>query len=233
MINAEKRYKNPGVIFFKEHRSSCKLQMTAVCCDLMLSVAQSCPTLCDPRNCSLPGSSVHGIFQTRIRSGLTFPTPGNLPTSEIEPASRASAALAGGFSITISIWEAPRLGWMFKPYIPRRLLRVPWTARRSNQLILKEISLNIHWKDGCWSWNSNTLATWCEELTHWKRPWRWERLKAGEGDNREWDGWMASLTQWTWVWASSGSWWWTGKPGVAAIHGVAKSRIWLSDWTVL
>ena len=49
----------------------------------------------------------------------------------------------------------------------------------------------------------------------WKRPWCWERLKArGEGDDRGWDGWMVSLTQWTWVWANSGSWWWTGKPGV-------------------
>ena len=59
-------------------------------------------------------------------------------------------------------------------------------------------------KDWCWSWNSNTLATWCEELTHWKRPWWWERMKAGGGGNdRGWDGWMASLTWWTWVWASS------------------------------
>ena len=65
----------------------------------------------------------------------------------------------------------------------RRLLRVPRTARRSNQSILKEINSDIHWKDWCWSWNSNTLATWCEELTHLKRPWCWERLKAGgEGD---------------------------------------------------
>ena len=64
-------------------------------------------------------------------------------------------------------------------------------------------------RTGYWSWTSNTLATWCEELTHWKRPWCWERLKAGEGDNWGWDGWMASLTQWTWVWASSRSWWWT------------------------
>ena len=71
------------------------------------------------------------------------------------------------------------------------------------------------WKDWCWSWNSNTLVTWWEELTHWKRPWCWERLRAGgEGDDRGWDDWMASLTQWTWVWASSGSWWWTGRPGV-------------------
>ena len=60
--------------------------------------------------------------------------------------------------------------------------------------------LNIHWKDWCWSWNSSTLATWWEELTHWKRPWCWARLKAGgEGDDRGSDGWMASLTKWTWV----------------------------------
>ena len=65
--------------------------------------------------------------------------------------------------------------------------------------------LNIHWKDWGWSWNSNTLATCCGKLTHLKRPWCWERLKSGgEGDDRGWDGWMASLTQWTWVWLSSG-----------------------------
>ena len=73
----------------------------------------------------------------------------------------------------------------------------------------------IHWNDWCWIWSSNTLATWCEELTHWKRPWCWESLKArGEGDVRGWDGWMASPTRWTWVWISSGSWWWTGRPGM-------------------
>ena len=72
----------------------------------------------------------------------------------------------------------------------------------------------VHWKDLCWSWISNTLATWCEELTHLKRHWCWERLRAGgEGDDRGWDGWMASPTQWTWVWVNSGSWWWTGRPG--------------------
>ena len=64
-------------------------------------------------------------------------------------------------------------------------------------------------------WNSNTSAIWCEELTHLKRPWCWERLRAGgEGDDKGWDGWMASPTQWTWVWVDSGSWWWTGRPGV-------------------
>ena len=71
----------------------------------------------------------------------------------------------------------------------RRFLRVPWTARRSNQSILKEISPGCSWKDWCWRWNSNTLATWCEELTYLKRPWCWERLKAGgEGDDKGWDG---------------------------------------------
>ena len=86
----------------------------------------------------------------------------------------------------------------------------------------------IHWKDWCWSWSSNTLATWWEELTHWKRPWWWERLKAGrEREDRGWDDWMASLIQWTWVWASSGIWWWTGKPGVLQSMGSQRVR---HDW---
>ena len=72
-------------------------------------------------------------------------------------------------------------------------------------------ALNIHWKDWCWSWNSNTLATWCEELTHLKRPQCWERWKVGrEGDDRGWDGWMASPTRQTLVWVISGNWWCTG-----------------------
>ena len=83
--------------------------------------------------------------------------------------------------------------------------------------------LSVYWKDWCWNWNSNTLATWCEELTHWKRPWCWEGLKAGgEGDDRGWDGWMASPTQWTWVWVNSGSWWWTGRAWRVAVHGFAE-----------
>ena len=98
--------------------------------------------------------------------------------------------------------------------------------------------LSVHWMDWCWSWNSNTLATWCEELTHLKRPWCWERLRAGgEGDDRGWDGWMVSPTQWTWVWVNSGSWFkfWEMDREVwrAAVHGVAKSQTWLNDWTEL
>ena len=74
-------------------------------------------------------------------------------------------------------------------------------------------ALSIHWMGGCWSWSSNTLAIWCEDLTHWKRPWCWGRLRArGEEGNRGWDCWMASSTQWTWVWADSGRSWRSRKP---------------------
>ena len=126
-------------------------------------------------------------------------------------------------SWTIKKAECRRID-VFELLCWRRLLRVPWTARRSNQSILKESVLDIHWKDWRWSWNSNTLATWCKELTHWKRPWCWERLGAeGEGDDRGRDGWVALLIQWTWVWASSGSWWWTERPGECSSWGSKES----------
>ena len=128
----------------------------------------------------------------------------------------------------------------FELWCWRRLLRVPWTTRRSNQSILKEISPEYSLERLIWSWNSNTLATWCKELTHLKTLWCWEKLRAGgEGDDGGCDGWMSSLTQWAWVWISSR----TGMPGIpdvmdreawhAAVHGVAKSRTWLSEWTEL
>ena len=138
----------------------------------------------------------------------------------------------GCVSRTIKKAEHQRID-AFELWYGRRLLRVPWTTRKSKQSILKKSILNIHWKDWCWSWNSYTLATWCKELTHWKRPWCWERLKTGgEGDEGGWDGWMASPTWWTWVSASSGSWWWTGKPGV--LQSMGSQRVGqLSDWTEL
>ena len=91
-------------------------------------------------------------------------------------------------SWTIKKAECRRID-AFKLCYWRRLLRVPWTARRSNQSILRRSVFGVHWKDWCWSWNSKTVATWCEELTLLKRPWCWERLKAGgEGDDKGWDG---------------------------------------------
>ena len=89
-------------------------------------------------------------------------------------------------------------------------------------------ALGFLWKEWCWSWNSSTLATSCEELTHWKRLWCWQGLGAGgEGDDRGWDGWMASLTWWTWVWVNSGSWWWTGRPDVLQLMESQRVR---HDW---
>ena len=82
----------------------------------------------------------------------------------------------------------------------------------------------------CWSWNSNTWATSCKELTHWKRPWCWEGLGAGrEGEDRGWDGWMVSPTRWTWVWVNSGSWWYTGRPGMLGFMGLQRVE---HDWTI-
>ena len=89
-----------------------------------------------------------------------------------------------------------------------------------NQSILKEISPGYSLEGMMLNWNSSTLATSWEELTHWKRLWCWEGLGAGgEGDDRGWDGWMASWTRWTWVWVNSGRWWWTGRPGVLRFMG--------------
>ena len=111
-------------------------------------------------------------------------------------------------------------------------MRVPWIARRSNQSILKDFSTEYSLEElilklklqsegfGHLIWRTDSLVNkWC-----------WEKLKAGEGDNRGWDGWMASLTQCTWVWASSRSWWWTGKPG--RVHSMRSQRVghdWATD----
>ena len=120
-----------------------------------------------------------------------------------------------GFSSShVWMWEldykeswAPK-NWAFELWCWSRLLRISWTARRSNQSILKEISPEYSSEGTILKLKFQYLATWCEELTHLKRPWCWERLRAGgEWDDRGWDGWMASPTQWTWVRVNSWSWW--------------------------
>ena len=121
----------------------------------------------------------------------------------------------------------------FELWCWRKLLRVPWTARGSNQSILRRSVLGIHWKEWCWGWNSNTLATWCEELTHWKRPWCWKDW--GQEEKGTTDGWMASPTRWAWVWVNSGSWWRTGRPGVLWFMRLQRGgHDWVTElnWTV-
>ena len=156
-------------------------------------------------------SNLDSILKSR---DITLPTKVCLVKAMVFP-----VVMYGCGSWTVKKAEHQRID-AFELWFWRRLLRVPWTARRSSQSILKEISLGVHWKDWCWSWNSSPLATWCKELTHWKRPRCWERLReGGEGEDRGWDGWMASPTQWTSVWVNSGSLWWTGRPAVLQCMG--------------
>ena len=126
----------------------------------------------------------------------------------------------------------------FELWCWRRLLRVPWTARRSNQSILKEISPGCSLEGLILKLKLQYLATSCEELTHWKRLWCWEGLEAGgEGDDRGWDGWVVTPTRWTWVWVNSGSWWQTGRPGVLRFMGSQRvGHDWateLIDWLTI
>ena len=137
-------------------------------------------------NAGVPGAAAREIETSR---DITFPTKVHRVKALVFP-----VVMYGYESWTTKKAERQRID-AFELWCWRRLLRVPWTARRSNQSILKEISLNILWKDWCWSWNSNPLAIWFEELTHLKRSWCWERFKAGgKGDDRGWDGCMVSLS---------------------------------------
>ena len=106
--------------------------------------------------------------------------------------------------------------WYFWTVILEKTLESPLDCKEFQPVHLRRSVLGVHWKDWCWSWNSSTLATSWEVLTHWKRPWCWEGMRAGgEGDDTGWDGWMASLTPGV----NSGSSWWTGRPGVLWFMG--------------
>ena len=133
----------------------------------------------------------------------------------------------------------------FELWCWRRLLKVPWTARRANQSIMKEISPGISLEGMMLKLRLQYFGQLMRRVDHWKRLWFCEGLRAGgEGDDRGWDGWMASLTRWTWVWMNSGRWWWTGRPGVLQFMGWQRVRhdrvtdliwsvvlVWL-DWLV-
>ena len=158
------------------------------------------------------------------RRNITLPAKVRLAKAVFFP-----VVMYGCDSWTIKKAERQRIG-SFERWCWRRLLRVTWTARRSNQSILKDISpeYSLEMNISARAETPILWPPWCEELTHWKRSWFWERLKVGgEGDDRGWDGWMSSLTQWTWVWVNSRSWWWTGRPGMLQSMGLQRVK---HDW---
>ena len=123
----------------------------------------------------------------------------------------------------------------FELWCWRRLLRVPWTARRSNQSILKEISPGISLEGVMLKLKFQYFGHLMWRVDSLEKLWCWEGLGARrEGDDRGWDVWMASLTRWTWVWVNSGSWWWTGRPGVLRFMGSQRvGHDWVTElnWT--
>ena len=178
----------------------------------------------------LLGRKVMANLDSILKSRITLPTKVHLVEAMVFP-----VVMYGCEGWTIKKAECQRID-AFELWCWRRLLRIPWTARRSDQSILKEISPEFSLEGLMLKLNSNILATWCEELTLLKIPWCWERLRAGgEWDDRGWDGWIASPTQWTWVWVNSRSWWWTGKYGVLwfmGSQGVGHDWVTELNWTV-
>ena len=141
------------------------------------------PILCWPK-------SWLGFFKRCYRKPQTFDQPNNYELLGLWRKLRAKELMFLNCGVGEDSWKS--LGLQRDPTSP----------------FWRRPALGFLWKEWCWSWNSSTLATSCEELTHWKRLWCWEGLGAGgEGDNKGWDGWMASLTRWTWVWVNFRSWW--------------------------
>ena len=125
-------------------------------------------------------------------------------------------------SWTIKKAEHQRIN-AFETWCWRRLLRVPWTTRRSNLSILKQISPGCSLEALMLKLKVQYFGNLMRRADSFEKLWCWERLRAGgEGNNRGWDGWMTSLTQWTWILVDSGSWWWTGRPGVLQFVGLQR-----------
>ena len=203
---------------------------------------QSCLTICNPMDLSLPGFSVHGISQARLLEWVAMPSSKGSVWPRYQTCASWVSCIAGRLFTTEPLGQPTAIGYeswtvkkaecqkidAFELWCWRRLLRVPWTARRSNQSILKEISprcsmeglmlkLKLQYFDHL-MWRADSL----------EKTLSWEGLEAGgEGDDRGWDGWMASPTRWAWFWVNSESWWWTGRPGVLRFMGSQRVR---HDW---
>ena len=124
--------------------------------------------------------------------------------------------------------------WCFWTVVLEKTLESP-LGNKEIQPVKRKSVLNIYWKEWCWSWNSNTFATWCEELTHLEKTLMLEKIEGKrEGDDRGQDGWRASPARWTWVWASSGRCWRTGNPGM--LQSMGSQRVgydWVTEQQLL
>ena len=174
-------------------------------------------------------TNLDGIVKSR---DITLPTKVYLVKAMVFP-----IVMYGCESWTVKKAECQRID-AFELWFWRRLLRVPWTARRSNQSILKEISPGISSEGMMLKLKLQYFGHLIWQVdSYWKRLWWWERLGAGgQGDDRGWDGWIASVTRWTWVWVNSGRWWWTGRPGVLRFKGSQRvGHDWATElnWTIL
>ena len=167
-------------------------------------------------------TKLDSIFKSK---DITLPTKVHLVKAIVFP-----VVMYGCESWTIKKAEHWRID-AFELWCWRRLLRLPWTERRSNHSILKEISPGCSLEGMMLKLKLQYFGYLMRRVTHWKRLWCWEGLGAGgEGDDRGWDGWMASPTQWTWVWVNSRSWWWTGRPGMLWLMGSQRVRhYWVTE----
>ena len=175
------------------------------------------------KRCLLLGRKVMTNLDSILKSrDITLSTKVCLVKAMVFP-----VVMYGCESWTIKKAECQRID-AFELWCSRRLLRVPWIARRSNKSILKEISPGSSLEGLMLKLKLQSFGHLMQRADSFKKPWCWERLKVGgEGDDRGWDGRMASLTRWTWVWVSSGSWWWTGRPGMLRFMGSQTVR---HDW---
>ena len=154
-------------------------------------------------DCSPPSPSVHGICQARILEWIAMPSSRGASQPRDWTLISMSPALAVVFFTTSATWRLSTKILMLSNCGVGEDSWVPWTTRKSNQSVPKEINPEYSLGGLMLKLKLQCLATWFEDPTHLKRPWCWERLRVGEAGGREWDGWIASPTQWTWVWANS------------------------------
>ena len=169
-------------------------------------------------NCKYSAFLIDSILKSR---DITLPTKVHLVKAVVFP-----MVMYGCESWTIKKAEHWRVD-AFELWCCRRFLRVPWTARRSSQSILKEISPECSSEGLMLRLKLKYVGHLMRRAIYWKRPWCWERLRAGEGDDRGWNGWVVSLIWWTCIWVNSRSLWWTGRPGVPWSRGSQRVR---HDW---